>query len=166
MNRLVATKSGDRRFHNIHLLGFASYIGAVRSVLLSCEESATIVTPFIDDAGIDLLCEIWSDSRNKEGTWSIFVRDTSGRLLEEAAKRNWELYSYSPSESSGEEYGLHAKLVSVDGERAVVGSMNLLRRNLYSNLELGVELETPEMLWRLERLIRAFRRVGKRASPY
>lgn len=159
MNRLVATKSADRKFHNIHALGFASYVGAVRSLLMSSQRSAAIVTPFMDESGLALLCDAWDASPKRDRTWSIFIRNVDGELTAEARKRDWRLYSYEQSPRSENGHGLHAKLVSVDGRRAVIGSMNLIERNLHSNLELGVELEDPNMIWRIGRLVRAFGRV-------
>src|SRR5438128_2204932 len=151
MNRLVATKSEDRNFHNIHTLGFASYIGAVRSLLMSSQQSAAVVSPWIDDSGLSLLCDAWdtSSEKNRTRTWSVFVRNVDSELAAEARKRKWKLYSYEQPPGSENEFGLHAKLITVDGRRAIVGSMNLIRRNLHSNLELGVELEDAKMLWRI-----------------
>ncbi len=161
MSRLVATKSADVQFHNIHALGFGSYVGSVRSLLMSSQESATVVTPFIDETGLTLLCDAWDVSPRRDRTWSVFVRNVDRDLAEEARRRGWELYSYQQPPDSREEFGLHAKLVTVDGTRAVVGSMNLLRRNLHSNLELGVELDDSKMLWRIGRLVRALRRASE-----
>ena len=161
MNRLVATKSADLRFHNIHSLGFASYVGATRSLLMSSKKSASIVTPFIDELGVRLLCEAWDSSKREDRLWSVFVRAPDDQLIEPARERGWKVYSYSPEPKTDLEYGLHAKLVMVDEERAIVGSMNLIKRNLYSNLELGVEFDSPEFLWRIGRLVRAFARVSQ-----
>lgn len=160
MNRLLATKSADPRFRNIRLLGFASYVGAVRSLLMSSRRSAAVVTPFIDEFGVELLCDAWDSGNGGGRAWSIFVRDADDCLVQAAREREWKLYSYRPETGSRGQYGVHAKLVSIDGRRAVVGSMNLIRRNLYSNLELGVEFDDPELLWRIGRLVRAFSRVS------
>ena len=45
---------------------------------------------------------------------------------------------------------LHAKLLIVDGRRALVGSANLTHRALTANLEAGVLIEDPDVAAGLE----------------
>ncbi|MHA2212888.1 MAG: phospholipase D-like domain-containing protein [Candidatus Thorarchaeota archaeon] len=159
MSKLVATKSADPRFHNINLLGFASYLGTVKSLSASTEDSATIISPYIDKWGVKFLTDAWKQCQDEEPVWSIFVRKDNRCLVRSAEDFGWDVYSYRPLLEKKGEFGFHAKLVAVDERRAVIGSMNLIKRNLYSNLELGVEFDEPEMLWRTGRLVRSFRRV-------
>jgi phosphatidylserine/phosphatidylglycerophosphate/cardiolipin synthase-like enzyme len=49
---------------------------------------------------------------------------------------------------------LHAKLLVVDGRRALVGSANLTHRALTANLEAGVLIEDPDIAAQLERHVR------------
>lgn len=49
---------------------------------------------------------------------------------------------------------LHAKLLVVDGRRALVGSANLTHRALTANLEAGVLIEDPEVATQLEQHVR------------
>lgn len=46
---------------------------------------------------------------------------------------------------------LHAKLLIVDGRRALVGSANLTHRALTANLEAGVLIEDPDLAGGLEK---------------
>lgn len=46
---------------------------------------------------------------------------------------------------------LHAKLLVVDGRRALVGSANLTHRALTANLEVGVLVRDPDVAWQLEK---------------
>lgn len=50
---------------------------------------------------------------------------------------------------------LHAKLLVVDGRRALVGSANLTQRALTSNLEVGVLIEDRDLAAELEAHVRA-----------
>ncbi|MBI4564303.1 MAG: hypothetical protein HY716_06390 [Planctomycetes bacterium] len=49
-------------------------------------------------------------------------------------------------------YQMHAKLLLADGRRAYVGSANLTDTSLHYNLELGLYLEDPDRVKKLERL--------------
>jgi phosphatidylserine/phosphatidylglycerophosphate/cardiolipin synthase-like enzyme len=58
-------------------------------------------------------------------------------------------------------YQMHAKMLVADGARAYVGSANLTDTSIHYNLELGLFLEHPESVRRLERLFDIlFDRVG------
>jgi phosphatidylserine/phosphatidylglycerophosphate/cardiolipin synthase-like enzyme len=58
-------------------------------------------------------------------------------------------------------YQMHAKMLIADGARAYVGSANLTDTSIHYNLELGVFLDHPETVRRLERLFDLlFDRVG------
>jgi phosphatidylserine/phosphatidylglycerophosphate/cardiolipin synthase-like enzyme len=114
---------------------------------VNARESAVVVTPFIDSGGIELLEESW-DTRTNDARWQIFVRKTSGRLIESARRRGWGLFEYDTQGQSG----MHAKIVSIDNERLILGSMNLLKRNMYSNLEIGVEIRDDPIIRKMRRL--------------
>lgn len=64
---------------------------------------------------------------------------------------------------------LHAKLLVVDGRRALVGSANLTHRALTANLETGVLLEDADVARHLEGHVRRLMAdgvlVGSRADP-
>jgi phosphatidylserine/phosphatidylglycerophosphate/cardiolipin synthase-like enzyme len=49
---------------------------------------------------------------------------------------------------------LHAKVLVVDGGRALVGSANLTYRALHANLEAGVLVEDPELAGSIEQHVR------------
>jgi phosphatidylserine/phosphatidylglycerophosphate/cardiolipin synthase-like enzyme len=55
---------------------------------------------------------------------------------------------------------LHAKLLVIDGRRALVGSANLTHRALTANLEAGVLIEDPELASDLEDHVRSLIRGG------
>lgn len=59
-----------------------------------------------------------------------------------------------PSEHRSAGAVLHAKLLVVDGRRALVGSANLTHRALTANLEAGVLIEDPELAAELEAHVR------------
>jgi hypothetical protein len=129
-------------------LGFASYVATVREALVGVRSKAVIVTPFIDHAGIDFLQECWSNRSTKECAWEIYVRTVDRRLEKLASKNGWRLYEYP----SAGDAGMHAKVVSTDEKRVILGSMNLLNRNMYTNLELGVDISEDPIVWKLAKL--------------
>jgi putative cardiolipin synthase len=55
---------------------------------------------------------------------------------------------------------LHAKVLIVDGRRALVGSANLTHRALTANLEAGVLIEDRDLAADLEAHIRSLISVG------
>lgn len=123
-------------------------MATVREALVNAQSKAVVVTPFIDDAGINLLKESWEARSSRECDWEIYVRSAGERLERLASKCNWRLYEYPVTG----EAGMHAKIVSVDNRRVILGSMNLLNRNMYTNLELGVDIVEDPIVWRLSRL--------------
>jgi putative cardiolipin synthase len=55
---------------------------------------------------------------------------------------------------------LHAKVLIVDGRRALVGSANLTHRALTANLEAGVLIEDQDLAADLEAHIRSLSSTG------
>ena len=49
------------------------------------------------------------------------------------------------SSGSSNQFGLHAKVFVIDGERAFVGSMNFDQRSLDINTEIGIILDSPQI---------------------
>src|SRR4029453_4452826 len=46
---------------------------------------------------------------------------------------------------SSNQFGLHAKVFVIDGQRAFVGSMNFDQRSLDINTEIGIIIESPKI---------------------
>lgn len=152
----LATRSADKAFSSVHRLGFASYVADVREALVQARESVSVVTPFIDDAGIEFLNEAWRDRSNEVSAWELYVRDCPAGLRSVARRNGWQVYSYP----GAEKFGMHAKVVSVDSNRVILGSMNLIKKNMYSNLELGVDITDDPIVNRLARLKYKLQRVS------
>jgi len=55
---------------------------------------------------------------------------------------------------------LHAKLLVVDGHRALVGSANLTSKALAHNLEVGAVIDDPDLAWALEDHLRQLMATG------
>ena len=83
--------------------------------------------------------------------WDICA--TASRLLDAGC----ELYEVRPllgkpetehglikSGSSGQ-FGLHAKVFVIDGQRAFIGSMNFDQRSLDINTEIGIIIDSPQI---------------------
>lgn len=161
MIRPLATKSADPSFKNVHRLGFGSYVATVREALVNARSKVVVITPFIDNAGIDLVQESWETRSAKNSEWEIYVRSANARLQRLASRCGWELYEYPV----GGDAGMHAKIVSTDDRRLILGSMNLLSRNMYTNLELGVEVTDDPIVYRLSRLENWLRDASRRRVP-
>lgn len=146
--RPLATKSADPAFRNVHTLGFGSYVSAVRQALVTAEDNVVIITPFIDGAGTKLLAESWEARVTDEVSWEIYVRKVSPSLRAVIKDKPWRVFEYS----GGESFGMHAKVISADNRTAILGSMNLLRMNMYSNLELGLEIKNGPVVRKISKL--------------
>jgi putative cardiolipin synthase len=66
-----------------------------------------------------------------------------------------------PAERRGTGAALHAKVVVVDGKRALVGSANLTNRALRANLEAGVLIADPQVAHAIEEHVRRLIAVGE-----
>lgn len=153
MIRLLATRSADGRFKNIHSLGLGSYIGRTRELLCGTREHATVISPWIDQDGIRFLLECWEDRLSEDVRWDVFVRQIDAPLLRAARGKEWGLHQYQRVQGEGAvAYGMHAKLVIADNEAAAIGSMNLLKASLYSNLEIGIDLRELTLVRQLSRV--------------
>lgn len=82
----------------------------------------------------------------------------------ELLKMGVELYEISPALiSRSEHFGvfgrsvprLHAKVAIVDGQRVLVGSVNLDARSAIGNTEMGVVIDSPQLATELQRLMQA-----------
>lgn len=153
MSRLLATRSADPRFKNVHSLGLGSYIARTRELLCSARATVTVVSPWIDRDGIRFLLECWEDREHHDAEWNLFVRRADRPLVQAARDKAWRLHQYERLPASrGPPFGMHAKLVLADEAAAAVGSMNLLRASLYSNLEIGVDVDDRVMARQLARV--------------
>lgn len=66
-----------------------------------------------------------------------------------------------PADHRGTGAALHAKVLVVDGERALVGSANLTHRALTANLEAGVLVADPQVAEALEKHVRELMAAGE-----
>lgn len=66
-----------------------------------------------------------------------------------------------PAEHRGSGAALHAKVLVIDGHRALVGSANLTNRALTANLEAGVLVADPQVATAIERHVRELMAAGE-----
>jgi len=158
--RALATKSADPSFKNLHRLGFRSYVATVRDAMVNAKEKVVVVTPFMDQSGIELLEESWR-TRANDASWEVYVRSANASLRKTAEKLGWKLFEYPEAADSG----MHAKFVSIDKDRVIIGSMNLLRRSMYSNLEIGVDITEDPLVAKMIRLEGWLQEVSVRVRP-
>ncbi|MBA3509456.1 MAG: hypothetical protein H0T19_05130 [Thermoleophilaceae bacterium] len=66
-----------------------------------------------------------------------------------------------PAEHRGTGAALHAKILVIDGKRALVGSANLTNRALTANLEAGVLVADPQVAEAIEEHVRELMAAGE-----
>lgn len=161
---LLATPSADPRFENIFQARFKSYVARVRELVALSKDEVVVATPFIDSHGVKLLAEAWRERPSVNRRMRIFVRDSIPDLLETGRSHGWEIYVYKQTEEGPHAYGMHCKFILVDQAVATLGSMNLIRTNLFHNLELGIEVRDPPAIQSLVKLSVYLREVSTRAA--
>jgi phosphatidylserine/phosphatidylglycerophosphate/cardiolipin synthase-like enzyme len=135
------------------------------------KESLTIVSPFIDPAGIGALSVPLLDALSHGVGVRLFVHDAlnigtlTSRALEELrreADRRGDLSVFSAEAGAGRDRLLnpllHAKLVIRDDQALLPGSANLTSHALGSNFEAGVllgETAAREALFILDGILNA-----------
>ncbi len=97
---------------------------------------------------VDVVFETAEDNDAFKGNDSAFV------TIKGINRWRW------PAEQRDGGGALHAKLLIIDGQRALVGSANLTRHALNLNLEVGVVVADPEVAGALETHIRGLMRSG------
>lgn len=118
-----------------------------------------VITPYIDSAGIQLLKEAWDVRINRSAVWEIYVKSPLIGL-KSLSQRPWKIFEYPASQS----FGMHAKVILVDEKTVILGSMNLLKRSMYSNLELGAEISDDPIVRQISRLHYWLRRSSRLAN--
>ena len=152
MTQLLATTSADQRFRNVHALGFGSYDAHVRDTLCNAKERVCVITPFIDGHGAKFLQEACDSRSSKTAEWNIYVRNLTDELRNIINDKPWNVFEYVAPPHSLPPYGMHAKIVLADRDVAILGSMNLIRTNMHTNLEVGVQLDTKTEIEKIIRL--------------
>ncbi|MFE1597520.1 phospholipase D-like domain-containing protein [Methylobacterium sp. ID0610] len=117
---------------------------AFRHLALLARERFTIMVPYIDVVGAEWASQLFEETAAAERIF--IVRDASqisscgqaGTRLTRAATR---IIDYGGADQSNETF--HAKIVLADGIAAYVGSANMLRRSMSTNLECGMLVEGP-----------------------
>jgi len=51
----------------------------------------------------------------------------------------------------------HAKIIISDRKKVLIGSANLTKKGMYSNYELGVVINNPEIAFEIENIVRRFK---------
>lgn len=97
---------------------------------------------------VDVVFETSQDSTSYDGPATPF-----GAV---AGIRRWRW----PGDQRPAHAALHAKLLVIDGRRALIGSANLTNRALSDNLEAGLLVRDPDVAASLEEHVRALMRAG------
>ena len=116
--------------------------GARERVLLVSFAAYTLAELACDlDAACDRGCEVDIVFETEEDSAGAYCgpQSTAFGALRVARRWRWPIDRRTPGAV------LHAKLLVVDGRRALVGSANLTPRALTANLEAGVLIEDPDL---------------------
>lgn len=130
---------------------------ALTQLIASAQSSVAILTPYLDRSGAEFLAPllqglierhvecllmlrsgIRADDHNVPG-----LRHLARLVGPDKLDQYVELIQIVERAEGGEEHGIHAKTVIVDGTRAYVGSSNFTRNGLERNVELGTLLSGP-----------------------
>jgi len=114
--------------------GALSYSESVRRLLMSARRVVRIAVPFVDDCGIDFLIDGLSANTNRPSV-EMVVRSIPEWRTDDVKKAGIRLYVLNEDRSR---WGFHAKYFIFDDETAIIGSENLVDRNLRRSLEIGV----------------------------
>lgn len=136
--------------------GAGDYLTTLEALLAGARDSVQIVCPFIDAVGADVLEAAYRRTGSR-ATWEIFTRDSPERLRNHAREHGWHLYEFRPR-ADPTDAAFHCKLFIVDSRKAVVGSANLIYRNLVENVEIGVLVDDEASVRTLAAVPRALKR--------
>ncbi len=118
--------------------------GAQRHVLLVSFAAHTLPSVATDlEAAVDRGCRVdvvFETETDSAGGYSSHEARPFGEVQ---GIRRWRW----PVEQRAQGAVLHAKALIVDGERALIGSANLTKRALTANLEVGLLIDDPAVVW-------------------
>lgn len=136
--------------------GAGDYLTVLERLLAEARSIVQVVCPFIDAVGADVLEAAYRRS-GTAATWEVFTREAPRRLRKHATTHGWRLYEFR-AVSDPADAVFHCKLFIVDGSKAVVGSANLIYRNLVENVEIGVLVDDEAGVRMLAAVPRALKR--------
>lgn len=140
--------------HSAHTVRGQTYSACCLRLICEASESLTLVSPFVDAAGIGIISGPLLAALAKGVAVRLFVHDAlnvgtpTSRVLEElrreAERGQGDLSVFSADVGTGRDRLLnpmfHAKLVIRDAQALLLGSANLTSHALVSNFEAGVLL--------------------------
>ena len=112
------------------------------------EVAADLRAAVVRGCQVDVVFETTEDNRAFQGG------DTAFAAIAGITRWRW------PAQRRDAGAALHAKLLVVDGQRALVGSANLTHYALALNLEVGLTLTDPEVASALESHVRGLMQAG------
>lgn len=132
--------------------------GARERVLLVSYAAFTLSGVAADlAAAIDRGCDVDVVFETEEDSAGAYSGSHSEPFGAVAGLRRWR---WPPEQRDVAGAALHAKVLVVDGRRALVGSANLTHRALSANLEAGVLIEDRDVAAALERHVRGLMAAG------
>jgi phosphatidylserine/phosphatidylglycerophosphate/cardiolipin synthase-like enzyme len=129
---------------------FRSIEPVIEEILSSAQEEVLVVAYVITESAIELLQQL--EQLAQRGVRVIFVLNNPGsfpQTVQVTLMRLLEKFAHVEVRAFSEETGqLHAKVIVVDRQKAVIGSANLSWGGLIANHEVGVLVE-GEPVWKL-----------------
>jgi putative cardiolipin synthase len=126
--------------------------GATERILLVSYAAYTLAELAADlEAAVERRCQVDAVFETEEDSAGAYTGPHAQPFAAIAGIRRWRW----PAAHRPPGAVLHAKLLVVDGGRALISSANLTHRALTSNLEAGVLIADPELADALERHVRS-----------
>jgi phosphatidylserine/phosphatidylglycerophosphate/cardiolipin synthase-like enzyme len=116
--------------------GAVSYSESVRRMLMSARRVIRIAVPFVGEYGLNFLIDALSANPNRPDV-EMVVRNFPMSRIVEVKKAGIHLYVLNEDRNR---WGFHAKYLVFDDTTSIIGSENLVDRNLKRSLEIGVKV--------------------------
>lgn len=162
----VATLPVEVRSH-LHPPVLRQTAGVLLELIDGSTEELLLATPFVDTAAVAALSDSLGAARRRGVEVAVVTSVGRGGVFSALALHGTETLEdvgglrVSEVRTEVSPVGSHAKVLVVDRRRAYVGSANMTAAGLGRNIEIGVEVEGPQV-GELARLLLALERVGTR----
>lgn len=140
--------------------------GVLLELVDAAVEDVLLASPFVDQPAVRALTESVTQARRRGVDVLVVTSPGRGAEFAQLAGLGTERGSLRVVGVRTEvsPLGSHAKVLVADGRRAYVGSANLTAAGLDRNIEIGVEVEGPQVA-ELTRLLLGLARLGTPVHP-
>lgn len=135
--------------------------GVLLELIDSAREEILLASPYVDQPAVKAIAMALMGARRRGVNVRVLTSPGRGREFAALAddETGFGTVKISEVQTDVSPVGSHAKVLVVDRERAYVGSANLTAAGLERNIEIGVEINGPQVA-ELARLLTALERLG------